>query len=59
MVLWLVTPRALGGDGIALWINGRRRSKTAQSRTATLLTADEETRLQELMTGERSPRKSA
>jgi cytochrome c-type biogenesis protein CcmH len=58
-LLWLLPPLALAGGGIALWMHSRRRSKSAagddQSRLK--LTADEEARLQRLMSADPSPDK--
>jgi cytochrome c-type biogenesis protein CcmH len=60
-LLWLLPPLALAGGGIALWMHSRRRSKSVagddQSRLK--LTADEEARLQRLMSAEPSPDKPA
>lgn len=48
LLLWLLTPLALVGGGIALWIHHRRRTKSLQ--TDQVLTEDEEARLQRLIT---------
>jgi cytochrome c-type biogenesis protein CcmH len=60
-LLWLLPPLALAGGGIALWMHSRRRSNSVagddQSRLK--LTADEEARLQRLMSAEPSPDKPA
>jgi cytochrome c-type biogenesis protein CcmH len=55
LLLWLLPPLALAGGGVALWINGRRRSSSAaaaEHQSALKLTAEEEARLQQLMTAE-------
>jgi cytochrome c-type biogenesis protein CcmH len=50
-LLWLLPPLALAGGGVALWINGRRRTKSGTSQDDSLfkLTADEEARLERLI----------
>jgi cytochrome c-type biogenesis protein CcmH len=57
LLLWLLPPLALGGGGVALWINGRRRSKSAAAGDGSTvkLTADEEARLQKLIAEEPLP----
>ena len=57
LLLWLLPPLALAGGGLALWINGRRRSKSAAAGDGSTvkLTADEEARLQKLMVEEPLP----
>jgi cytochrome c-type biogenesis protein CcmH len=54
LLLWLLPPLALAGGGVALWINGRRRSSSAAAeyQSALKLTAEEEARLRQLMTAE-------
>ena len=54
LLLWLLPPLALVGGGVALWINGRRRSKsaTAGDGSTVKLTADEEARLRQLIADE-------
>jgi cytochrome c-type biogenesis protein CcmH len=54
LLLWLLPPLALAGGGLALWINGRRRSKSAAAGDGSTvkLTADEEARLQRLIAEE-------
>ncbi|MDO9058806.1 MAG: cytochrome c-type biogenesis protein CcmH, partial [Bradyrhizobium sp.] len=43
LLLWLLPPLALAGGGLALWVNMRRRSRTAAADESGLkLTADEE-----------------
>ena len=56
-LLWLLPPLALAGGGVALWIHGRRRSKSAEMDDQSLfkLTADEEARLERLIAAEPSP----
>jgi cytochrome c-type biogenesis protein CcmH len=51
LLLWLLTPLALAGGGLALWMQGRRRSKWAAAGDGSTvkLTAEEETRLQRLI----------
>jgi len=58
-LLWLLPPLALAGGGIALWIHSRRRSKSAarDDPSRLKLTADEEARLQRLMSADTSPDK--
>jgi cytochrome c-type biogenesis protein CcmH len=48
LLLWLVTPLAFVGGGIALWLQLRRRSRNATDAPAPL-TPEEETRLAALM----------
>jgi cytochrome c-type biogenesis protein CcmH len=57
LLLWLLPPLALAGGGVALWINGRRRSKSAAAGDGSTvkLTADEEARLQRLIAEEPLP----
>ncbi|MFH1341501.1 MAG: cytochrome c-type biogenesis protein [Pseudomonadota bacterium] len=58
LLLWLLPPLALAGGGLALWVNMRRRSRTAVADESGLkLTADEEARVQALMSDERPPEK--
>jgi cytochrome c-type biogenesis protein CcmH len=57
LLLWLVSPLALIGGGLALWAHSRRRQRLAAGENASALTlsAEEETRLQKLLAGEISP----
>ena len=50
-LLWLLPPLALAGGGVALWINGRRRTRSGTEQDSALfkLTADEEARLERLI----------
>jgi cytochrome c-type biogenesis protein CcmH len=52
-LLWLLPPLALAGGGLALWVHGRRRAKSAIARDQ--LTAEEEARLERLIATEQSP----
>ena len=49
LLLWLLTPLALVGGGIALWVHHRRRTKSAVEDAAFKLSLDEEARLERLM----------
>jgi cytochrome c-type biogenesis protein CcmH len=59
LLLWLLPPLALAGGGLALWIYGRRRSKSADREDQSLfrLTAEEEARLERLIAAEPAPDK--
>jgi cytochrome c-type biogenesis protein CcmH len=61
LLLWLLPPLALAGGGLALWLNWRRRLKTAAGgdESPFKLTAEEEARLQRLMAPEASPDRPA
>ena len=61
LLLWLLPPLALAGGGFALWIQGRRRSRSAsgQDQSLTGLTAEEKARLERLIAAEPSPEKPA
>jgi cytochrome c-type biogenesis protein CcmH len=50
LLLWLLPPLALAGGGFALWMNSRRRSRSAAAEDPSLLrlTAEEEARLERL-----------
>ena len=58
-LLWFLTPLALSGGGIALWIHSRRRAQSAEGQDSALLslTADEEARLNRLIAAEPAPEK--
>ena len=55
LLLWLLPPLALAGGGLALWVHGRRRAKSAIA--GDQLTAEEEARLERLIAAEPSPDK--
>jgi len=55
LLLWLLPPLALAGGGLALWVHGRRRAKSAMAQDQ--LTAEEEARLEQLVAAEPSPDK--
>jgi cytochrome c-type biogenesis protein CcmH len=55
LLLWLLPPVALAGGGLALWVHGRRRAKSAMAQDQ--LTAEEEARLEQLIAAEPSPDK--
>jgi cytochrome c-type biogenesis protein CcmH len=61
LLLWLLSPLALAGGGLALWACNRRRSKSAANEdpAAFGLTAEEQARLQRLVGAEPSPRNPA
>src|SRR6201995_5157981 len=56
-VLWLVPPLVLIGGGLALWLHIRRRAKGDAELASRPLSADEETRLAALMSGDAPPEK--
>ena len=58
-LLWFLTPLALSGGGIALWLHGRRRARSAAGQDSALLslTPDEEARLNRLIGAEPAPEK--
>jgi cytochrome c-type biogenesis protein CcmH len=60
LLLWLLPPLALLGGGVALWLHSRRRSKSAATGDPSLLqlTAEEEARLERLITAEAPPEKT-
>jgi cytochrome c-type biogenesis protein CcmH len=58
LLLWLLPPFALVGGGLALWMHNRRRTKVGGDETLFKLSADEEARLERLMTAEPPPEKS-
>jgi cytochrome c-type biogenesis protein CcmH len=52
-LLWFLTPLALAGGGIALWIFGRRRARAGAEQDAALrLTPEEEARINQLIAAE-------
>ncbi len=53
LLLWLLPPLALAGGGLALWANMRRRSgsRAGEDDSLVRLTADEEARLERLISG--------
>jgi cytochrome c-type biogenesis protein CcmH len=57
LLLWLLTPLALAGGGLALWMHGRRRVKSAPGEDGpeARLSAEEEARLQRLTAAEPPP----
>jgi cytochrome c-type biogenesis protein CcmH len=55
LLLWLLPPLALAGGGLAMWVHGRRRAKSATAQDQ--LTAEEEARLEQLIAAEPSPDK--
>jgi cytochrome c-type biogenesis protein CcmH len=57
LLLWLLTPLALAGGGLALWIQGRRRARSAaaQDQSEAKLNAEEQARLERLMAAEPPP----
>ena len=59
LLLWLLPPLALAGGGLALWMHGRRRSRSAAAQDPSLfrLTAEEEARLERLIAAEPAPDK--
>jgi cytochrome c-type biogenesis protein CcmH len=61
LLLWLLPPLALAGGGLALWIQSRRRSRSAAAADQSLykLTAEEEARLEQLIAAEAGPDKHA
>jgi cytochrome c-type biogenesis protein CcmH len=60
LLLWLLTPLALGGGGIALWWHYRRREKgTSADGTPPALSADEEARVEKLLAGDTAETRSS
>jgi cytochrome c-type biogenesis protein CcmH len=59
LLLWLLPPLALAGGGLALWMYGRRRARSAaaEEQTSFRLTAEEEARLERLIAVEPAPDK--
>jgi cytochrome c-type biogenesis protein CcmH len=58
LLLWLLPPLALAGGGLALWMQSRRRSRSAAAEGVTL-TPDEEARLTALISDEAPPKERA
>jgi cytochrome c-type biogenesis protein CcmH len=60
-LLWLLTPLALAGGGLALWFQGRRRSGLAAGldNSSAKLTAEEQARLEQLIAEESLPERPA
>jgi cytochrome c-type biogenesis protein CcmH len=56
-LLWLVPPLALAGGGLALWIQGRRRARSAAAEHSPALTEEENRRLAVLMSADTPPEK--
>jgi cytochrome c-type biogenesis protein CcmH len=61
LLLWLLPPLALAAGGLAMWIQSRRRLRSAagDDQSPLKLTADEEARLHRLIAAESSPDKPA
>jgi cytochrome c-type biogenesis protein CcmH len=60
LLLWLLTPLALIGGGTALWLQAARRKVAgARSVTASPLSADEEKRLAQLVSGDADAERSS
>ena len=60
LLLWLLTPLALAGGALVLWLNARRRKASAPADASQApLSADEEARLRQLMATEPNPEKPA
>jgi cytochrome c-type biogenesis protein CcmH len=61
LLLWLLTPLVLGGGGIALWFQVRRRSRSAVGAddSAAELSAEEQTRLSRLLAEQPVPDRPA
>jgi cytochrome c-type biogenesis protein CcmH len=57
LLLWLLPPLVLGGGGLALWFQGRRRSRSGSGRdnSTPKLTAEEQARLEQLIAEEPLP----
>jgi cytochrome c-type biogenesis protein CcmH len=59
LLLWLLPPLALAGGGLALWMHGRRRSRSSVSDAATVaLSPEEQAKLAALISGDAPPEKS-
>ncbi len=61
LMLWLVSPLVLVGGGIALWVSSRGRAKAAAETGVSHLelTPEEEARLEQLISNDKSPKNSA
>ena len=58
LLLWLLPPLALAGGGLALWAYSRRRSGSAATDESLFkLTAEEEARVEALISGKTPPEK--
>jgi cytochrome c-type biogenesis protein CcmH len=60
-LLWLLPPLVLLGGGAALWMRGRRKTEAADAvngNSGVRLTAEEEARLEQLITAESPPEKA-
>jgi cytochrome c-type biogenesis protein CcmH len=57
LLLWLLPPLVLAGGGVALWLNSRRRARSAFGPDPSLmkLTVEEEQRLERLIAAEPAP----
>ena len=61
LLLWLLTPVALAGGGLALWMHGRRRAKSGagDDRSESRLSVEEKAQLQRLIAVEPPPENPA
>jgi cytochrome c-type biogenesis protein CcmH len=61
LLLWLLPPLVFGGGGLALWFQGRRRSRSTESAddSAPQLTVEEQARLERLIAEEPLPDRPA
>jgi cytochrome c-type biogenesis protein CcmH len=60
LLLWLVPPLVLAGGGLALWLHHRRRRQSEGAQDAAFhLTAEEEARLEKLISSETGPKTQA
>ncbi len=55
LLLWLLPPLALTGGGLALWMQSRRRAKSAAAEDQSRLTPEEQAQLERLIAPEPSP----
>ena len=58
LLLWLLPPLALIAGGIALWLQARRKVAGARLGTGTPLSAEEEKRLAQLVSGDSDPERA-